>query len=1062
MASTTNKREAQEALDENNAPSLADKGSDPKKRTTRRSRRSKRSAKSENGKVPASIKDEPGAVERIASALANGDLAADMAVDGAASPSSESSQRALRELSAMARNMRRTVSRLQRAADSIEDISRRVLEGGRTLSLSVSDEAASVDSTVSSIAEISASARSVAEAVQSLSSLAQTTSTSSLEMAASIDEVSANADALTAFVEETASSIEEMAASVRNVAASTESLASATDETERSMRAIDDSTQRVGLAVGETAVLAEEVQRSAEQGSQIVVETAESMRATRRGIEMASETISALGERSDRIGAITRVIEEIADRTNLLALNARILAAQAGQQGRGFAVVAEEIKELSERTARSTAEIDELIKGVRESVGVAVAQASDNRQLADKGVVLAEHAATSLTEISHKTSLSASAIRQIAEAAATQSLESHQVTELMGQVRRRAQEIERATSEQAQTSKQIGERALHMAELTEQVRRAMQEQAAASKHIALAMEQLTEVVEQIGGAVGEQHRGTEEVLRAIEVIRDAVTRNQASIVQMNYTAGQLDHEAASLRDSVGYFQLPEPQRGGHLSYGVADHVPTFDVLESITVTSANQLSLILEGLVAAGEGAGVVPMLATSWDISADGRTYTFHLREGVRFHNGRVMIADDVIYSIRRTLKESSAGRWVFMNLVGAHAFSEGETDELMGARLVDELTVELELVEPLAFFLPMLCLSFAAVVPREEIEPDEGERFKHHPIGTGAFRLDSCDAKKGRVELLRFDDYWDGRKPYVDRVTVCYEDDGEKLFKRFRRGELAFLREDSAERVARLTSDAEWRANIVFATQLHTQFLAFDAEQEPFDDVRVRRAVAHAINRERIVEEAYGGMAVPAAGPIPPGLMGYEPDYRGIEYDPERSRRLLKDAGHASGLKLELWRSVPEQSASEAAGEIICEQLTAVGIECELVVVDIEELVKAAREGRAKLAELRWYADYADPDNFTYMLFHSANRQSRWRTARVLEIEHLSERARTVVNRAERARIYTELQHMIAEQALCAFLTHRRAAIVHRSDVEGLHVHLVSPTVRPQEIWLADKSRN
>jgi ABC-type transport system substrate-binding protein len=91
--------------------------------------------------------------------------------------------------------------------------------------------------------------------------------------------------------------------------------------------------------------------------------------------------------------------------------------------------------------------------------------------------------------------------------------------------------------------------------------------------------------------------------------------------------------------------------------------------------------------------------------------------------------------------------------------------------------------------------------------------------------------------------------------------------------------------------------------------------------------------------------------------------------------------------------------------------------------------------------------------------MLFHSANRQSRWRTARVLEIEHLSERARTIVNRAERARIYTQLQHMIAEQALCAFLTHRRAAIVHRSDVESLHVHLVSPTVRPQEIWLAGK---
>ncbi len=140
------------------------------------------------------------------------------------------------------------------------------------------------------------------------------------------------------------------------------------------MRAIDDSTQRVGLTVSETAVLAEEVRQSAAQGSSVVVETSESMRAMRRGIEEAGQTIAALGERSERIGAVTRVIDEIADRTNLLALNARILAAQAGPHGRGFAVVAEEIKELSERTARSTEEIEELIKDVRESVAVAAGQ----------------------------------------------------------------------------------------------------------------------------------------------------------------------------------------------------------------------------------------------------------------------------------------------------------------------------------------------------------------------------------------------------------------------------------------------------------------------------------------------------------------------------------------------------------------------------------------------------------------------------------------------------------------------------------------------------------------
>jgi ABC-type transport system substrate-binding protein/methyl-accepting chemotaxis protein len=998
------------------------------------------------------------AVERVAAALAGGDLAAEFPAATETENLSGVERRAMTELNALARSMRRAVGRLQRAADSIESISGRVLEGGRVLAIAVSDEGASVDSTVSSIAEISASARSVSDAVSALAHLSQTTSTSSLEMAASIDEVSSNADALTAFVEETAASIEEMAASVRNVASSTQSLAKATDETERSMRAIDESTQRVGLAVSETAVLAEEVQQSAAQGASVVLETAESMRATRRGIEEAAETIADLGARSERIGAITRVIDEIADRTNLLALNARILAAQAGQQGRGFAVVAEEIKELSERTARSTEEIDELIKGVRDNVVQAMGQSSTNRQLADGSVQLAERAASSLHEISHKTNLSATSIRQIAEAAAAQSLESHQVTELTGEVRQRAREIERATSEQARTAAAIGDRAVRMSELTEQVRRAMREQAEASKHIAEAMEQLTGVVGQIAGAVSEQYKGAEDVMRAVEVIREAVTRNQASIVQINFAAGLLDYEAASLRDSVSHFRLPAPRRGGHLRYGVPTRVPSLNTLEAATVASADLASMVFECLVRSGEGAEVEAALAESWDISADGRTYTFHLRENVRFHNGRLMTAADVLYTVRRVLRESKSGAWVFMNLAGAQEFARGEADEVRGARSADAHTVELELDEPLAFFLPMLCLPFAAVVPREEVERNGGAPFDERPVGTGPFRLVSRDTEAGRVELARVEDYWDAGKPYVEGVTVEYNENGDQLFERLRAGELAYLREGSAKRVARLAVDPEWHSCVLLAQQLHTQMLIFDAAQPPFDDRRVRLAVAHAVDRERLVNEAFGEMATPAAGPIPPGLIGHDPDFRGLAYDPALARRLLREAGYSSGLKLDLWRSFPEQAASERAGQIICEQLADIGVKCRIRLADAADLIRAALEGRAQLAELSWYADYADPDNFTYLLFHSANRQSGiGRTAHVEEIDRLSARARTIVNHAERARLYTRLQHVIAEEAVCAFLTHRRVAVIHRADVEGLHAHLVTPVVRPQEIWLA-----
>jgi ABC-type transport system substrate-binding protein/methyl-accepting chemotaxis protein len=1012
--------------------------------------RSKRVKETDTGTYPT--------IEQIVSILAKGNLGSELLELIEESRLRSGDERTLIELSSLARNIRRTVEYLRRTADSVEFIANDVLQDTGNLCLCVDQEADSINSTVSSIEQISTTTRAVAEAINALSNLAQTTSTSSLEMAASIDEVSTNADALTAFVEDTASAIEEMAASVRNVASSTESLAVAADQTERSMRAIDESSQQVGLSVSETAVLAEEVHMSSEQGSAIVLETTASMRSVRRGIEEAAETVAALGERSERIGAITRVIEEIADRTNLLALNARILAAQAGQQGRGFAVVAEEIKELSERTARSTQEIDQLIKGVRESVETAIGQSSTNRQLADEGVRLAERAASSLNEISSKTAAATSAIRQIAEAAANQSLESHQVTELAAQVRHRAQEIERATSEQARTSQQIGERAVRMAELTEQVRRAMQEQAAASKHIAQAMESLTEVVNQTGIAIKEQYHGAEEALSAIEAIRHALIRNQASIRQINYITGLLHHEVNSLRESTQHFQLPSPNYGGKITYAVPKHNASLDPTQNSITSSSDILNMVLEGLVRVGTNSEIEPALATHWEISSDGQVYTFHLRQGVHFHNGRELETEDVIYSIKRGLKALRTSSRAFINLLGAQDFIKGETGIPRGVRAIDKYTIELELTTPLAFFLPMLAMRCAAIVPREESNPDNETTSAQSPTGTGPFRIVDVTNASDRIELIRFEDYWDKRIPYADQVSVEFSQYSENLFDRVQNGELTILHEIAADKVEHLLSDPEWSSCTVIGAPLHTQFIVFDAKRPPFDDVRVRRAIAHAIDKQQLIQRSYPKIAIAAAGPIPPGLLGYDANYTGLQYNPELARQLLKEAGYNENIEIDLWRSSEEEAISKEAGEIICRQLKEVGIKCNIQIADSSELLNAISDGRAQMADISWFANYADPDDFIYGLFHSTNHQVGFeRLAQVKEVDHLSEQARILFSRNEREEIYKRVQRLLVEDAVCAFLTHRRTIVVHNRKVEGLTVHLIPPFVRPQEIWLS-----
>ncbi len=957
----------------------------------------------------------------------------------------------LLNLDGLARRLRYIVGRLQRAADSIEAVVGEVLHGTQTLSAGVLDEAKSVEETSSSISEINASMHSVGGSLQTLSNLSQSTSTSVMQMATSINHVSENSDELAQFVEETASAIEEMAVSIRKVAESTEALAESAEKTAGAMEAIDNSTRSIGESVNETTVLSEEVARSADSGSQIVTDTAASMMKIKEAIDDATETITRLGKRSEQIGEVTHVINEIADRTHLLALNAAILAAQAGTQGRGFRIVADEIKELSERTSASTREIEEMIKSVREDVTEAIERVAVGGERADEGVDLASRASELLTEIRDKTNAASDRIKLIADATAVQASESHTVLEAADLVRQQARGIERATSEQALTSRHIGERALHMSELTEQVRRATGEQAQVSKYIAEAMEELTMVVEQIRTASDEQSAGADQVLRAIETIKEVVGRNQASISGINSAVDLLVREAELLNREVEAFQLPVPERGGHLRFALRTSQVALDPASLSSISRVEVMSNIFEGLVQFGERAEIRPAIAERWEISPDGRVYTFYLREAARFHNGRRVRADDVKYSFERQMRQNEdAASWTFRPLVGAEQFMSGEAETVAGIQIVSEQVVKLELIHPVAFFLSTLCVDYAYIVPREEVERPMLD-FAIRPVGSGPFRVIEPVVGK-EVQLERFSNYWNAELPYVDRLTVHFGMGAEEIYDAFLREELDYVSDLPLTFLAELRQRAD-ELHILEAVQLQTRMLVFDCERPPLSDKRVRQAICFAINRERFLREVYGGMAEPANGPIPPGVLGYDSSERGYDYDTARARVLLEEAGYGNGFDTEIWWP---QSVNPAV-ECFKEDLAEIGIRAEFRYVVAAEMQRALRMRMVPIAGRDWYADYPDPDNFTYVLFNSRNRDLFITTYSSEEMDRLTDEARAVMNREQRAEIYREVTKLLLEDAPCAFLAHRRSFVAYRPNLEGVTLHLLSPFITPKDLWFA-----
>jgi ABC-type transport system substrate-binding protein/methyl-accepting chemotaxis protein len=981
--------------------------------------------------------------------IAQGDLS--FRINGNQSLLTGEDRELLINLDGLARRLRYIVGRLQRAADSIETVVGEVLRGTQAVSAGVLDEAKSVEETSSSISEINASMHSVGESLQTLSSLTQTTSTSILQMATSIDHVSQNADELAQFVEETASAIEQMAVSIRKVAESTESLAESAEKTANSMEAIDNSTRRIGESVNETMVLAEEVARSADSGSQIVADTAQSMLKIKEAIDAATETITRLGKRSEQIGEVTHVINEIADRTHLLALNAAILAAQAGSQGRGFRIVADEIKELSERTSASTREIEDMIKAVREDVTETVERVAVGGARADEGVDLASRASMLLAEIRDKTNAASDRIRLIADATAVQASESHTVLEAADLVEQQARGIERATSEQALTSRHIGERALHMSELTEQVRRATGEQAQVSKYIAEAMEELTMVVEQIRGASDEQSAGADQVLRAIETIKEVVGRNQASISGINSAVDLLVREAELLNREVEGFSLPVPERGGHLRVALRASQMMLDPATVSSISRIEVTSNIFEGLVQFGERAEIRPAVAERWEISPDGRVYTFYLRESARFHNGRRVRADDVKFSFERQMRQNDeAAGWLFRPLVGAEQFMTGETETVAGIQIAGEQVVKLELIQPVAFFLSTLCMDYAFIVPREEVERPSTD-FSLRPIGSGPFRVVEPVLGK-EVQLERFSNYWNAELPYIDRLTIRFGLNAEEIYEAFLSGEIDYV-SDLPLTYLNAFKGRAGEIHTLETVQLQTRMLVFDCERAPLSDRRVRQAICYAIDRERFLREVYGGMAEAAIGPIPPGLLGYAAAERGYEHDKARSRTLMEEAGYEGGFDTEIWWP---QSVNPAV-ECLKEDLAEVGIRAEFRYVATPDYRRALKLRMVPIAGRDWYADYPDPDNFTYVLFNSRNRDLFTGTYSNEDVDRLTEQARSVMNREGRAQIYQEVTRLLLDDAPCAFLAHRRSFVAHRPDLEGVTLHLLSPFVAPKDLWFA-----
>lgn len=502
-------------------------------------------------------------IERAASRISGGDLTFDIRIksDDEIGSLVKNFKESFRSLGSILQRIKGLSDRIMRVTENVEKESKNVIRGAEI-------ETEAINNISLSVSELNSTATEIADNTETLAASIEETSASMDEMASSIGSINENIHELHTAVESTSASIEQLSATIKQVATNAEDLASASEETLSAISEITSTIKEVEMSAKESARLSEKVNSDAATlGMTSIEKTIEGMNRIKASVERTADLIRRLGGRSDEIGKILTVIDEVTDQTTLLALNAAILAAQAGEHGKGFSVVADEIKDLAERTAFSTQEISALIQTVQGEVKSAVEAMQEGLSSVDEGFRLAHEAGDALRKILESSRKSSEMAMSIERSTAEQSRAARLVTEAMERVKNMTEQIAKATAEQSKGILLIMKATEKIRDVSLQLTKATEEQAISSKQISQAMEIASDRSQQISKSLSEHKIGTRQILNTIDGIKGVPENNRNLAFKINSTLRELYKDTELLKAETERFRFYE-EKGSVIRFGV--------------------------------------------------------------------------------------------------------------------------------------------------------------------------------------------------------------------------------------------------------------------------------------------------------------------------------------------------------------------------------------------------------------------------------------------------------------------------------------------------------------
>ncbi|MGD8189000.1 ABC transporter substrate-binding protein [Brevibacillus ginsengisoli] len=476
---------------------------------------------------------------------------------------------------------------------------------------------------------------------------------------------------------------------------------------------------------------------------------------------------------------------------------------------------------------------------------------------------------------------------------------------------------------------------------------------------------------------------------------------------------------------------------------------TLDAIAATDGESFRVTDNILETLVNYKPGSTeVVPGLAEKWEVTPDGKTYTFHLRQGVKFTDGTDFDAEAVVFNFERWMDPSNPLHLkdqfsYFSDMFGGFKGSKDLVIESVKA--VDKQTVEFKLTHAQAPFINNLGMTCFGIASPKALK-EEKEKFGEHPVGTGPFIFKEWK-REDTITVEKNPNYWQQGLPKLDKVIFKVIPDNTARLTALKSGEVDIIEGFNPDDVQSVKDSPDLQ--LILRPSMNVGYLGFNNEKKPFDNPKVREALGHAINKPALIQAFYGGLAQPATNMLAPKVWGYNDSITDRDYNLDKAKQLLAEAGYPNGFEVEFMAmpvSRPYMPSAQKTAEAIQQDFNKIGVKTKIITFEWATYLSKLKKGESQMFLIGWTGDNGDPDNFLATLLDKntigSNNYTRYASE---DVHKLLMAAQTETDQAKRTELYKKAQELIFKDAPAIPLVHSNQAIAASKKVSGF---VPSPT--------------